>query len=94
MHQRESKIEAASHASAVGAHSTISGAGQADALEQFAGAGARPLLLDAIQHGLKFQQLVAGHQRIDRRILQRDTDPLAHLRRRVDDVEPGNRRGA
>ncbi len=83
--QRQREVETAPHPARVGADSAIAGRGEADPFEQFVGLGVVLRLRQAVEHRLEVQELAAGHQRIDRRVLQRDADVAAHvvgLRRR------------
>ena len=63
---------------------------ETDAFEQFGGAWLDLGDRQAVEHGLQVQQLVAGHQRIDGRILQGDADVAAHIVGLRDDVETGD----
>ena len=47
-------------------------------------------LWESVEHGLQKQQFVAGHQRVDRRVLERDPDVASHVVGLFDDIEPGD----
>ena len=75
VHEREREVEPPAHAARVAADAAVGGLGEADALEQLRGARrARRAAAQAVQRALHAQQLAAGHQRVDRRLLQRDAD--------------------
>ena len=79
MDQRQREVEAAAHAARVGADPTVGRRGQADPLEQAVGPGVGFLAGDAVQDGLELEQLAAGHEGVDGRVLQRHADGPAHL---------------
>ena len=90
VHERHAQVEAAAHAARVGADAAVGGAGQADALEQRVGAVAAVAAADAVQRRLEAHQLAAGHQRVERGLLERDADRAAHVAGVVDDVVAGD----
>ena len=94
MDERGGEIEAALHAAGVSADSAIGGIDELDPLEQRFGAFADGCLRKPVEGGLQPQQLAAGHQRIQRRLLEGDADLAADRRRVVDDVEAGDPRRA
>ena len=60
--------------------------GEPDALQQLLRARLRVGAAQPVQRALHAQQLAAGHQRVDRRLLQRDADLAAHRVGVVHDV--------
>ncbi len=92
--ERGGEVEAALHAARVGADSAIGGIDELDPLEQRLGALADGCLRKPVERRLQPQQLAAGHQRVERRLLQGDADLAADGRRVVDDVEAGDPRRA
>ena len=89
-HKAESEIETSTHTSGVGADPPVAGFGEPDPFEEFS----RPLLpwpaAEALHDRLKPQRLVAGHQWIDRGILEGDPDAAANLVRLGGDIETRN----
>ncbi len=88
--ERRRKVETPAHAARVGADAAVGGTGEADALDQ---GGAAPLRFgadQAVQRGLKANQLVAGHQRVQRGLLKRDPDRAANVSGLADHVVPGD----
>ena len=79
--ERHREVQAAAHAAGVRRDAAVGGAGQADALDELRAAGAHRARRDAVQRGLQLDELRAGHEPVERRLLQRDADPAAHLRR-------------
>ena len=51
-----------------------------------------PSARDAVQRGLQVHQLAAGHERVERRLLERDADRAAHRRGVAHDVVAGDDR--
>ena len=92
VHEREREVEPPAHAARVAADAAVGGLGEADALEQLHGAGARLGGAQPVQRALHAQQLAAGHQRVDRRLLQRYADRAPHRVAVADDVMPGDER--
>jgi hypothetical protein len=88
--ERHREVQAPAHAAGVRADAAAGGARQADALDQGGAAPAHGARRDAVQRRLQLDQLGAGHQRVERRLLQRDADPAAHLRRFGCDVVAGD----
>ena len=91
VHEREREVEAALHAAGVAADLAVGRVGEADALEQLGAAAAALALGQAVQRGLEAQVLAAGEQRVERGLLERGADRLAHLRALADDVEAATR---
>ena len=76
----------------VGADAPIGGGGQPHPLEQLAAAAPGLAAGDPVQGRLQLEQLVAGHERVDGRVLQGDADDPAHLlglRAHVEAGHPG-----
>jgi hypothetical protein len=94
VHERERQVEPATHAARVASDLPVSRLGEADALEELGGAVARLGAAQSVQRALHAQQLAAGHQRVDRRLLQRDADRAPHRVAVVDHVVPGDERAA
>ena len=94
VHERQREVEPAAHAARVAAHAAIAGLGEPDAVEQLRRplAGLRPS--QPVQRALHAQQLAAGHQRVDRRLLQGDADRPAHRVAVRHHVVPGHPRAA
>ena len=78
VHEREREVEPPPHAARVAADAPVAGLGQADAVEQLDGPLARLGPAQPVQRALHAQQLAAGHQRVDGRLLERDADRAAH----------------
>ena len=94
MDEREREVEPALHPAGVAAHLAVGRVDEADALEQLGGARAALLARQRLQARLQPQVLAAGEQRIERGLLQRGADRLAHLRPLLHDVEAADARDA
>ena len=79
--ERGGEVESALHPAGVAADAAVGGGDEVDPLEQ--GVGAAPALggREPLQGGLQADQLAAGHQRVERRLLQGDPDRGAHRAR-------------
>ena len=85
VHERGREVEPAPHAAAVGAHRPRRGVDEIEALEQLVGAGAERLRVEVRELPDQPQVLVAGEVLVDRGVLTREPDALAHrLRVRAD----------
>ena len=93
MHQRRGEVEAALHASRVGPDAPLGGLGQADPLEQRVGAAPALGAVEPVERGLHPDQLHAGHQRVEGRLLEGDADRAPDRGRLGDDVVTGHPRG-
>ena len=78
MDERRGEVEAALHAARVGADAAVGGGAEVDPLEQVVGAAPALGGRDALQRRLQADQLAAGHQRVERRLLEGDADRAAH----------------
>ena len=76
--ERQRQVEPAAHAARVAADATVARLGEPDAVEQLRGPLARLAAAQAVQRALHAQQLAAGHQRVDGRLLERDADRASH----------------
>ena len=90
MDQAERQVETTAHAARIGADPAIGSASETNAFEQFGGAWLDLGDRQAVEHCLQVQQLVAGHQWIDGRILQSHADVAAHIVGLRDDIETGH----
>ncbi len=90
--EREREVEPALHPARVAADLAIGRVVEADAVEQLV--RTRPALRarQRLEARLQPQVLAAGEQRIERGLLQRSPDRLAHLRPLLDDVEAADAR--
>ena len=92
--ERGRQVEPAAHPARVGADAPIGRVVDVNPVEQRVGAllalGARK----SVQGRLKPDELAAGHERVERRLLERDADRLADLARLGDDVVARDLRGA
>ena len=86
MHEREREVEPALHAARVAADLAVGRVGEADALEQLGAAADALALGQAVQRGLEAQVLAPGQQRVERGLLERGADRLAHVGALADDV--------
>ena len=77
--ERHREVQAAAHAAGVGADTAVLGLGEPDALDQLRGAAAHGAGRDAVQRGLELHELLARHEHVERRLLERDADAPAHL---------------
>ena len=80
VHQRQRQVEPALHAARVAAHLAVGRLGQAHALDQLVAAALALGLGQAVQRGLQAHVLARGQERVERGLLQRGADVLAHLR--------------
>ena len=80
VHQCQRQIQPAAHAAGVAAHLAVGGVSQAHALDQVVAAAAALGLGQAVQRGLKAHVLARGEVVVQRGLLQRRSDVLAHLR--------------
>jgi hypothetical protein len=90
--KRGGKIEAAAHASGVGADQPVSGLGEVEVGEELAGpcrSGSTAEVVEAADH---FEVLEAGQVLVDGRVLAGEADVLTDPRRVADDVEARNAR--
>ena len=78
VHERQREVEPAPHAARVAAHAAVGRLGQADALDQLVAARARSAFGHAVQGGLQAHVLARGEVRVERGLLQRGADRLAH----------------
>ena len=92
--ERERQVEPALHAARVRLHLAVARLGQAHALEQLVGAPATALARQRLERRLQPQVLAAGEQRVERGLLQRGADHLAHLRPLRRHVEAADARRA
>src|SRR5262249_55564115 len=84
------RAEAPRHTARVGPPPATGGPGKADAVEQDV-PSAPPLDGgEPVERGLEADQLAAGHQRIERGLLERAADRPPHLLRVGDDVVSGD----
>ena len=90
MHERGREVEPAAHAARVGADAPVRGVRQAHAGQQRVAAAGRLLAGQPVQSGLQVHQLAAGHERVERGLLERDADRAPHAGRVAHDVEAGN----
>ena len=93
VHERRGKVEPTAHPARVRAHAAIGGVLQADSVEQRLRAALALSARQAVKRCLHPDQLAPGHQRVERGLLQRDADRLAHAARLGHDVVPGDPRG-
>jgi hypothetical protein len=94
VHERERQVEPAPHAARVAADAPVARLRQPDALEQLARAVAGGGAAQPVQRALHAEQLAPGHQRVDRRLLQRDADLAPHRVGVGHDVVAGDARDA
>ena len=94
MDERRGEVEPAPHPARVGADPPVGGLSEPDPLEQRVAAALASAPTRPCSVACSADQLAAGHQRVERRLLQRDPDRAAHLGRLVDDVVAGDRRPA
>ncbi len=92
--ERERQVEAALHPARVRAHLAVRRFGQADALEQLVAAARALVAREAVQRRLQANVVAARQERVQRSLLERRADQLAHLRAVLDDVEPADDRAA
>ena len=85
--ERRGEVEAAAHAARVGADPPVGGLAEADAFDQRVAAALGLAADQPVERRLQADQLAPGHQRVERRLLQRDADRAAHVGRLLDDVE-------
>src|SRR4051794_13492281 len=78
MDQRHREIEPPAHPAGVRADPALRRLAEPDAIDQVRRPVAHVARRDAVQRRLELHQLTAGHQHVQRRLLQRDADPLAH----------------
>ena len=84
--ERRGEVEAPAHAARVGADAAVGRLGEPDASEQLVAPGLGGAAGERVQGGLETDRLAAGHQRVERRLLERDADRPPHLRRLGDHV--------
>ena len=94
MHQRRGEVEPAAHPARVGADAAVRGPLEADPVEERLGLALPLGAGEAVEGRLQADQLAAGHQRIERRLLEGDPDRPADRAGVADDVVAGDRRGA
>ena len=92
VHERHREVQAPAHAAGVRPEPPVAGVDELDAREQVVPALARLGAAQAVERALQAQQLAAGHQRVERGLLERDADRPADLRGLRDDVEAGDDR--
>ena len=92
--QRHREVEPPAHAARVGADAAVRRLAEADALDQVGGALGDLARRDAVQRRLELHQLAAGHEHVERGLLQGDADALAHQVRLGGDVVAGDERAA
>ena len=90
MDQGRGEIEAPLHPARVRADAPVAGARQAHAVEQRVRQLAPALAGDGVQGRLELEQLAAGHQRVERRLLERHTDLATHRAGFSDHVMTGD----
>ena len=88
VNQRRGEVEAAAHAARVGADAPVGGLRQPDAVEQRVAELAAPARGHGVQRRLQVDQLAAGHQGVERGLLERDPDLAPHGARVRGDVVP------
>ena len=76
--ERRGQVQAPAHAARVGPDLAVRGVDQVDALEQRIGPAASLVAREPVERRLEADQLPPGHQRIERRLLERDADRAAH----------------
>ena len=74
VHERERQVEAAAHAARVAAHAPVRRLREPHAPQQLARTLLRRCRPQPVQRPLHPQQLAAGHERVDRGLLERDAD--------------------
>jgi hypothetical protein len=94
VHEGRAEVEPPPHPAGVGPDAPVSRVGEADTLDQRVAAPDRLGLRNAVQRGLKLHQLAAGHERVERGLLERDADRAADIAGLLHHVEPGHRRAA
>ena len=72
------EVEAAAHAARERLHEAVGLVGEAEQLEQLVGPAARPPLGQVVQTTDDLEVEPGAHQAVDRRLLRRDADALAH----------------
>jgi hypothetical protein len=92
--ERGRQVEPAAHPAGVGADATVGCSLQPHAAQERLGASLPLAAGQPVQGGLEADQLAAGHQRVERRLLERHADGPAHLRWVLDHVVTGDTRGS
>src|SRR5581483_3459028 len=77
VHEGGGEVEPAAHAPRVGASETVTGVGEAEALEQLVGPGHRPGTAEVGEPPDQAQVLAAGEVAVDRGVLAGEPDPGA-----------------
>ena len=88
VYERGREVEPAPHATAVGAHRTCRGVDEIEALEQFVVACPQRFRVEMRKLPDQPEVLVAGEVLVDRGVLPREPDALAHRLRVGADVDP------
>ena len=88
--QARAEVEAAPHATRVGADEAVAGVGQIQSFEHVRGRRGRVPPAQPEQPCDHPQVLGAGHRGLDRRVLPGETDDLAHALRLGADVDAGD----
>ena len=94
VHERGGEVEAALHAAGVRLHAAVGGVLEVDDLEQAADALLRLARGHAVEPRLQRQQLAAGLEVVEPRLLQRDADAAADGGGLTGDIEAGDLRAA
>jgi hypothetical protein len=92
--QARGDIQAAAHAPGVGAHQAACGAGEAEPDGQLPGTLARPAAGETVEAADHDQVLLAGQERVHRRVLPGQADQPPHRPRLLRHIEPGDPRPA
>ncbi len=94
MHEGEREVEPPLHAPGVAGDLAVGGVDEPDAMEQLFRARLALRLRDALQRRLQAQVVARREERVERRLLQRDTDEPADLRPVLHDVVAADERRA
>ena len=91
--ERHREVEAAAHAAGVRADAAVGRAWSRPTRPMRSAPRSRTVRGgDAVQRRLQLHELAAGHEQVERGLLQRDADAAAHLARLRGDVEAGDAR--
>ena len=94
VHEREGEVEPALHPAGVRLHLAAGRLGEADAFEQLAAALPPLGPRQTVQRALEAHVVVPAQEGVERGLLQRGADRLAHLRAVLDHVEAADRGAA
>ena len=84
------EVESTSHSARVGARRPVGGIGESEHLEQLARPRTHPSARQSVQPTDHHQVLESGQVFIDRRVLAREADQLAHPTRIGEHIDPGD----